>query len=359
MADQAAQHHETTDSEMPPVDGARPTYTPMVGGTSEPLPVPVQPMGAVPPSPTAQISPNTTWTAAQLPEIANPQAIKNVVPTLTHHKPGERLRSMTADAALVGTAYFAAASTRGALHHDFKSARQDNYHVTCTADERWLVFAVADGVGSVKHSHLAAELACRAATESVRGQMDDVDDPDRIDWASTVDACRALIRKQSAQVIDPAAAARASQDEIDRAIAREVMSTTLQVGIVFTASDSGHRRYLTARLAGDGSVYILSPNKRWTVVDLGKTADDGVQSNAVTPLPRDPGAPILKSGTLEPGQALLVCTDGIELYGGDNELGTFLAAAWASRVTAVEFLRTVSYVKTGSYDDRTAVVVWS
>lgn len=307
------------------------------------------------------VAPHATWTASHLPEIANPQAIKNVVPTLVHRKPGARVPAMTVDTARIGSAFVAAASTRGALHQEFRSTRQDAYLLACSADEQWLVFAVADGVTQAPHSHVAADHACRTATEAICAHLNDSGTPETIIWEDVVEKCRAAIRKQSASQINPEAAAKASQADIDRAIAKQVMSTTLQVGVVQTQLGDGGRAYVTARLAGDGSAHILRAADGWRGLDIGKETGDGVQTNDVTPLPRDPGEVSVRSGTLLPGDLLLSCTDGIgeELGDGDNETGDFLRQAWAEPVSATEFLRTINFVKSGASDDRTAVVVWS
>ena len=302
-----------------------------------------------------------SWAAAQLPEIANPKGIKELVPQLVLTKPGRRVPGMTADAARVGSAWVAAASARGALHHEFGTTRQDTYLITCTEDEQWILFALADGVSEAEHSHIAAELVCRIATDAIREHLQQTNDPQTIDYGEIVQRSREAIRERSARALREDAAADVDQAEVDRAIAKKVMSTTLQVGIVQARPDGKSRQYVSVRLAGDGSTYVLDHAGFWRVLCMGKQSADGVIISDVTALPRDVGPASVEAGTLSTGDVLVVCTDGVgdELGDGRNELGEFLREAWSSPVSATEFLRTISFVKTGATDDRTAVAVWS
>ncbi|MGW4364418.1 protein phosphatase 2C domain-containing protein [Nocardia takedensis] len=301
-----------------------------------------------------------SWSPSTLPEIGAPGAIRHLVPRLSR-KPRNTFRhSMAADSARVGTAWLAAASVRGPMHYEFRSVRQDAYSVADVDDERWIVVAVADGVSEGEMSHIAADLACRVATGQVTEQLADGRALAEVDWAAVTFAVRSAIRRKSSSAVRPGDFEGVDQAAIDLAIARQVMSTTLEVLVVAGAVTDDRREYCAATLAGDGSVLTLERDARWRVVSSGKSRTDGIMAGDVVALPQNPGPPSVRLGSLAAGELILVCTDGLgdELHDGDNELGTFLREAWRTPVHATEFLRCLEFVKHGAMDDRTAVVVW-
>jgi hypothetical protein len=263
---------------------------------------------------------------------------------------------MAVDVAVVGAARLAVASLKGAAHHEFGTVRQDGYGIAVVGHDEYAVVALADGVSEAKLSHLAADLACATGIAAVAEQLEAGTPPAGLDWAAVVAEVREAIRRRSSSSF-PAEAGDATTEELDRAIARQVMSTTLEVVVLGTSRRPVE--FVRACLAGDGSAYLLDDAGRWEVLAAGKEAADGVVDNAVRALPRDPGPARLLSGTLD-GRALMVCTDGVgdPLGDGANELGEFLGGAWARPAHAVEFLRGLDFVMAGAIDDRTALVVW-
>lgn len=289
------------------------------------------------------------------PVIGQPGSIANVQPRIAVGS-GIYRPAMTVDAATIGRVRVAAASLKGTAHHEFGTVRQDSYGLA-TVGEDYLVFAVADGVSQAKHSHVAADLACQVAVSGTVQSLTAGVRPDELDWAQVTGDVRLAIRRRAVATLPPDAD-DFSQDQIDYAIARQVMSTTLDVAVLNTRDSP--TEYLVARLAGDGSTYLHDRADGWTLLSAGKDVEDTVVSNRVQALPLDPGTPGILRGVLATGQALMVCTDGLgdHLGSGSSELGQFLSKAWSQPVPAPEFLRTLDFVQAGALDDRTAVVAW-
>ena len=62
-----------------------------------------------------------------------------------------------------GELHLMGASVRGLSHLYYGKVRQDAFGRLLSEDGRWLVVAVADGVSSGDHSHIAADIVCEVA----------------------------------------------------------------------------------------------------------------------------------------------------------------------------------------------------
>jgi serine/threonine protein phosphatase PrpC len=78
-------------------------------------------------------------------------------------------------------------------------------------------------------------------------------------------------------------------------------------------------------------------------------------------LPSDEVSVLVRHDSIEPGQALVITTDGIGdfLADGSTPVGGYLHQAWRTPVSHAEMLRSASFVTFQCDDDRTAVVVWA
>lgn len=271
----------------------------------------------------------------------------------------------TFDGARLADIEYRAVSLRGLSHSAVGDPRQDSYLLRITDDKRWLVGCVADGVSQPKYSHMAADIACREITrhiaEALNGcpRVNDSDDWRKLavglPWQRAVDnASAAIVTKASAGFLTPE-----NGEPPDAGIVRTAMATTaVGFAVGTTANEDGMIPWALAVASGDSSALVLSRG-RWCPVTPVKNADSDMISNAVLALPRSVEvAPV--SGFLQPGEALVVVTDGIgdPLGKGTGEVGRFLGAHWSRPPDLVAFAAHAAFYRRGFADDRTAAVVW-
>lgn len=261
------------------------------------------------------------------------------------------------DEAGAPVAHLRAASIRGLSHRYYGKTRQDAYAFRTTADGRWLVVVVADGVSAGAYSHVAAEVVtrdgCRLLADSlVEGG------PGEVDWAGLLRdlADRILTCGRDMLVSDGVV------EPTDRAVA-EHMSATALFAVVGLALGDATGRAVHCLAVGDSSAWVLGPGREapWRPVSHQKADEDGVASSATFALPLAPDVPpAVKAETLAPGTAVVLVTDGIgdPLGDGTGEVGRFLAAVWAEPPGPLEFAAHVDFARRSYDDDRTAVVVW-
>ncbi|WP_040519114.1 protein phosphatase 2C domain-containing protein [Gordonia aichiensis] len=110
-------------------------------------------------------------------------------------------------------------------------------------------------------------------------------------------------------------------EDPDRTAAARDFSTTLVVAIVDPRDDGSADVRITD--VGDSGAWVLSRGGFESVI-AGKSADEGgITSSAVSGLPRVPQTLQVRSVVLEPGEVLLVGTDGIgdPLGSGEGSVG--------------------------------------
>lgn len=268
------------------------------------------------------------------------------------------------DEAGAPVAHLRAASIRGLSHRYYGKPRQDAYAFRTTADGRWLVVVVADGVSAGAYSHVAAEVVtgegCRRLADSL------VDGgPDQVDWTGLLhDLARRIVTRGrdmlvSAGVMDTA-------EPSDRAVAEHMATTALLAVVGLAPADPGGDttgRSVYCLAVGDTSAWVLRPGQEvpWRPVAHQKADEDGIASSKTFALPLAPEvAPAAKIETLAPGAAVVLVTDGVgdPLGDGTGEVGRFLAAAWGGPPGPLEFAAQLDFARRSYDDDRTAVVVW-
>jgi serine/threonine protein phosphatase PrpC len=246
-----------------------------------------------------------------------------------------------------------ACATRGWSHRQSGAPRQDFFAIAASGD--WLVAAVADGVSSGAHSHVAALTAARAATrlalmEPAIPNIDWQRLCDRLSWRIVEEAkYRGLVQVDN----DADASARVHA-------VREVMSTTVVIVALSRRVDAdGRHPGVLALLAGDSAAYRLS-GAMVTPLLGGKNGDGYITSGRVHPLP-GARSPIAEEFALEKGQGVLLTSDGLSdpLGEGAGEVGQLLGERWSEPPSPVDFFADLNFLRRSFDDDRTAVGIWA
>ncbi len=236
-----------------------------------------------------------------------------------------------------------AASVRGLGKRYVGGPRQDDLCLAMHSATSTLIAAVADGVSAAPRSDLGAALAVRYASAAVARQLDDGE----IDWVSVFEqAAWALVSEGQRMDLDPGA-----------------LATTLLVAAVSVGAGAGAGSQEVAvqvAAVGDSPAFRLHRRTYDPVVDS-PSSDDGLIGGGVAALPRDGRDVLTGSCTLGPGDALLLCTDGVALplADGRGELASVLARELGTPPDVVDFARLVDFSRSTYDDDRTLIAVWA
>lgn len=232
------------------------------------------------------------------------------------------------EAGRVGTLEVRAASTRGAAHRCRGEVRQDAVGLT-ELGGRFVLTAVADGVGDASHAHRGAQLAVRNALGYLA-------------WA---------LPGEELDAVDMVGALRAA----DRAVREagptpERRSTTLTVAAVELGWAGKGHRYRAVRV-GDSPALLLTGGAFVPLFGGKESVADCL------PSPRGPAEGV--RGVLRSGEALVLASAGIGTPVRETPVGTYLAQAWAEPPGPVTYLHQLQFDLRSFDDDRTAVVVWA
>ncbi|HTU86562.1 MAG TPA: protein phosphatase 2C domain-containing protein [Solirubrobacteraceae bacterium] len=229
-----------------------------------------------------------------------------------------------------------AASVRGLAKRYVGGPRQDDLCLAMHDSTRTLIAAVADGVSGAARSDVGAALAVRYATAAVARQLDDGE----IDWPGVFEqAAWALVSEGRRVGEDPGS-----------------FATTLVVAAVSARDDVA----VQVAAVGDSPAFRLHGRDYDPIVGQPVREDDLI-GGGVQALPRDAGSVEVGACTLEPGDALLLCTDGLSLplAGGKGDLGRSFARELASPPDVVDFARLLDFSRSTYDDDRTLIAVWA
>jgi serine/threonine protein phosphatase PrpC len=245
----------------------------------------------------------------------------------------------TLDAAQVRSLSMRAASVRGPEHRFSATVRQDAFAVGRTPDDQWVVAAVCDGVGSAPRSHLGAATAAREAVSRLVTGLSDANMPVEASLQAAVAAASAEVRN----------------------VAREesgadVATTLLLLAVATQPGPDGHE--YVASSVGDSQLLVLVPAQSLRGLPDDDPSDVHGRPTACLPLP--PGSdPIVVRGSLAPGSALLLCTDGFAVPALQPPVAVKLANLWREVPGLAEMLLEVQFLARSYDDDRTVVGVWA
>jgi hypothetical protein len=235
---------------------------------------------------------------------------------------------MVVEAGRVGELEIRAASTRGAGHRSRGEVRQDAVGVTDVGG-RYVLAAVADGVGAASHAHRGAHLAIRHALGFLA-------------WA---------LPGTDLDMVDMVGALRKADDAVKGAGPEpQRRATTLTVAVIELGWAGQGHRYRAVRV-GDSPALVLTGGAFQPLFGKRTQVDDRL------PAPRGPADGV--RGVLRAGEALVLATGWLATPVRETPVGAYLAQAWAVPPGPVTFLHHLQFDLRNFDDDRTAVVVWA
>jgi len=327
------------------------------------------PSDAEPAAPASAAVPPRNLTDVCPPVIGDPGSQLEFISQLATAWPG---RADTAiDAGITGALDVRAASIRGKSHRDkrdspFSTTRQDEYCFQLTADGRWLVVVVADGVSSGDESHVAATIVARRGCSTVANMLDEGTAVEDIAWTEVAGLLSTVIvrewLKRRPEPFDPedfAAKTAEEADELRRRCAVDCATTALAAVVSTQLESDATVAFTGVVLAGDSSLWLLEPDTGWRALSKVKNEDAEIASNVTSGLPIV-GDVETHVERIAPGAALFLMSDGLgdPLGGGSGEVGRYLAEHWQRPPSGYAFAATLDFYRRTFDDDRTAVGIW-
>jgi serine/threonine protein phosphatase PrpC len=240
------------------------------------------------------------------------------------------------------------ASLRGDKHRYYGRPRQD---FTCAAVHEatgTVVFTVADGLSGAESSEIGAADACRAAVQAILAQLDE----GHLNFGAVATHAAGALEWRAAHLLQV-------PELPDLARVESLLATTLVAGVARPEPDGVA---VSLFRIGDSCAWILDQAPaRFHPLFASKTGSGhAVVSNAVTALPRIPQPVEEVSGTLVPGQVLLVGTDGFgdPLGDGDGQVGALFARHLAAPPAPLWLAHVLDFSRETFDDDRTLLALW-
>ncbi|WP_396908119.1 protein phosphatase 2C domain-containing protein [Mycolicibacterium sp.] len=298
--------------------------------------------------------PDESWTTAPAGAIAVPAiVIGTPSPTIEPAPTADQFRAFPyrPDTVLDGWSTdwltVRAGSTRGALHRHNGTPRQDDFAAHRLPDGR-VIILVADGVSQAPQSHIGATTAVRYAAQWLHTHMP----------ADTADTDWSALVKSTAWALSEQVQALFGLPAPDSAQAEQLLATTLVCAVIEPSQPGLARVHLLS--VGDSGAWLLPADQQVPVAILGgKDPSSTLASSTVAGLPRVPANLDPTVLHIEPGDVLLIGTDGIgdPLGSGQGAVGNLLRSALTGPVppSLLEFGRVVDFSRETFTDDRTLV----
>jgi serine/threonine protein phosphatase PrpC len=241
------------------------------------------------------------------------------------------------------------ASRRGDRHRYLATVRQDSMGMWRVGDSETeaVLVCVTDGVSRETLSHLGAAEACRLLRDSPVLAV-----PDLLK-ASTKRRIRAIWENITVDLCD-----RLTSMARNLGVEPKALSTTLAAALIELNPQEPPQRRFVILSVGDAAAFLLK-DREFTLL-LEDPYGDATTSTATDALPTIVGELGVAAGVMEPGDVLMVCTDGMSNPMRNMDVRAQLAEWWGTgRVPSMaEFGWQLSYKVKTYDDDRTAVCVW-
>jgi Protein phosphatase 2C len=253
-----------------------------------------------------------------------------------------------------GDLHVLGASVRGLSHFYYGKVRQDSFAYLVTEDHRWLVAAVADGVSSGDHSHLAADIVAEWGCQLIARHLAEHDAAD-LDW-------RRILTGVATRIVDDACERFGFVEPSLADVAGRMAATALYAVVALEPAETGERPVHVMAL-GDTSAWLLCPAEQaaWVPLQQIKNSANVVASSATEALPGLPGqlAPAIRT-SLRQDEVLVLMSDGggDPIGDGTGEVGLYLADAWKRPPDPFTFTSQVGFRRRSYDDDRTVLAVW-
>jgi serine/threonine protein phosphatase PrpC len=232
-----------------------------------------------------------------------------------------------------------AASVRGDAHRYYGTPRQDSMGLW-KVDESHLLACVADGLGSKEMSHLGAMAVCKAAYGNLT---------DFFEHADVTTAAEYFIENIADDLREWAVRGEFAVDSL---------STTFLAAVIDHNAETSRTRARIMRV-GDSAAMLL--HKGVWVPCFPEENGQMVSTSATHALPSGTGHVEVAVHDLEPGDMLLLCTDGLaKPMTQSKQVGDQLSAWWSrpEPPSLPEFFWQFSFRAKSYDDDRTAICVW-
>lgn len=242
-----------------------------------------------------------------------------------------------------------AASLRGDAHRYNMMSRQDSLALYELEHSRGraVLACVADGIGSRTQSHRGSSYACRVVVGAVRDRLED------LLFTQDEDTTRRLAE----QVVHQVAQEMLSVEGRTEALKGQT-DTTLTLALADLTPEGEPTRF-TVVSVGDSPAYLLRDRELEPLVGE-PGGDTGITSTATDALPRNIGHVQLKGCTVNPGEVLLLCSDGLSNPMAASSVTEQLVEWWGGgRVPGrLEFGWQLDFQAKTHDDDRTAICLW-
>ncbi|GAA4935281.1 hypothetical protein GCM10023334_043810 [Nonomuraea thailandensis] len=261
------------------------------------------------------------------------------LPVLLAGGADSRAPGVALDGGMLAQTTVRAVSLRGRRHRYRGEPLQDAYAVRLSADGRWVIAAVADGLGSTLHAEHAAAVAVRAATN--------LSLTPGLGWHAAFAAIAGEVMRATARLADRRTGRHGGG-------ASEPPATTLTIGVV---PADGRRGIAACAAIGDSPALWLH-DRTWTEIFPPEGQRPG---NVTSALPDDLGELRERQIDWGPGDVLVLCSDGFgtAMGGGGSVLAQRLVTSWSSPPALRSFLCDVDFQLSTYDDDRTVLALWA
>jgi serine/threonine protein phosphatase PrpC len=274
---------------------------------------------------------------------------------LPHRGPS---RDLEVDLGSLGSLCVIAGSTRGTKHQYYGQENQDAFHIAQTNDSKYLIVAVADGVGAQEYSSYGSRFVSHYVSEEIADLLDDTIsiESGALHQLLRLTIGRASDRMQQWRPDDLYAPTKEPTHEN-----KNIVSSTLCVAVVPVEANSDGNRMITIACVGDSPCYTLN-GLAWNLRS-GVTKDGEFLEHGTDALPCAIGdEPFIEyfGFNMSRSEVLVLMTDGIGtmLGSGNTAVGKWLAPRLCGPQLMTDFIQTLTADRQGEDDDRTLAVVY-